>query len=374
MAALGVLSASLCAPALPSLAEHFSAPFFHIQFIMSLFLAGNAFGQLLSGPLSDRLGRRGVLLGALFIYVLASCGCAVSDSLPQLLACRFLQGAGSAAGPVLARAIATSNFSPCRSAQIQAYGAAGIGFASISAILLSGPITHLHWRGAFWLAAGLGTILWLWGRKATPDELPKNHNVRFPIWDILKTPRFAGYTLCHSLTYGLMYGYMTLFPFLLTEFFDKNSPIQVSVWSAWMIGMYMIGALTAAYFVRKLSSKNIITAGLCLQGISGILLALVLPTPFFLGALCVLNLGLGIILPLTSAAALAPFAERCAGFASSALGLSYRILGFVVSTLICQFAPSRGLALGLAIVLLTFVSSVMQRLCLRWEASRIPSV
>lgn len=92
VAALGVISASLCAPALPYIADHFSADFSIIQFTISLFLIGNACGQFLSGPLSDQIGQRSVLLGGLFLYILSSCSCAIADEMSVLLTARFFQG------------------------------------------------------------------------------------------------------------------------------------------------------------------------------------------------------------------------------------------------------------------------------------------
>src|ERR1700722_6393764 len=99
VAAIGVISASLCAPALPFIADHFSTHFSYIQFTISLFLIGNAFGQFMSGPLSDQLGQRTVLLGGLVLYVIASCGCASADQMNILLVSRFFQGMGSSVGP-----------------------------------------------------------------------------------------------------------------------------------------------------------------------------------------------------------------------------------------------------------------------------------
>ena len=118
LASIGVISATLCAPALPFIADRFSADLSYVQFTISLFLVGNAFGQFLSGPLSDRIGQRTTLLGGLSLYIVASSACALSNQMSFLLIARFFQGMGSAAGPVFSRAIATSSFPPKRSAQV----------------------------------------------------------------------------------------------------------------------------------------------------------------------------------------------------------------------------------------------------------------
>ncbi|MBI2742404.1 MAG: MFS transporter [Chlamydiales bacterium] len=362
VAALGVISASLCAPALPFIGDHFSAGLSSIQFTISLFLVGNACGQFLSGPLSDQLGQRRVLLSGLLLYILASCGCALSEQMSALLICRMFQGMGSAVGPVLARAIASNLFPADRSAQVQSYGAMGVGFASILAILSSGQITLISWRGNFWLAAGLGALLLLWTRLALKkSEESEKKKISFKqiftqMGQVFKHPIFLGNTFAHAMTYGLMYGYIALFPFFLLEIFQKKDPVQVGIYSAYMIGCYMLGAFFASRAVVKWGVARMMSIGLMLQLISGILLIAAPSTFFFFAALFLFNLSIGIILPVTSAGALAPFAGRAVGSASSSLGLSYRLIGSILSTVICQFSLSGGKSLGAAILLLSIAS------------------
>lgn len=367
MASIGVISASLCAPALPFIADHFALKFSYIQFTISLFLIGNAFGQFLSGPLSDQVGQRTVLLGGLILYTLASCGCALSEEMSILLGGRFFQGMGSAVGPVLARAIASSSFPLDRSAQVQSYGAMGVGFVSMFAILGSGQITLVSWRGNFWLAAGLGVLLLSWALaalKKSPTHLLKKISwkpIILSMKEVGKHPHFLKNALCHSLTYGLMYGYIGLFPFMLMALFHEKNPAQVGLYSAYMIAFYMLGAFVAAKLVPRWSTNRMIYAGLLLQLVSGALLAVSGSSPLFLGALFLFNISIGMILPLTAAGALAPFAKQSVGTASSSLGLSYRLIGALLSMLVCQLPLAEGRSLGLAILLLSLGSILLCR-------------
>lgn len=366
VSAIGVISASLCAPALPFIADHFSTHFSFIQFTISLFLLGNAFGQLASGPLSDQIGQRSVMLGGLSLYVLASCGCAVSNQMSVLLAARFFQGMGSAVGPVLARAIAVGSFPPTRSAQVQSYAAMGIGIASMLAIFGSGQITLVSWRGNFWLAAGLGIILLFWTHFVLKKtDLPIRQRVSVKemlgqIGHVMRHPEFIRNALVHSLTYGLMYGYIALFPFLLMEWFQEKNPVQVGVYSAYMIGCYMLGAFLTSRLVLRFSVKQLVLAGCVLQLASGGFLAASSSTPFYFASLFLFNFSIGIVLPLTSANALAPFRGQSVGAASSSLGLSYRMLGSLLSMLICQFPLMGGRNLGIAILSLSLVAWYVQ--------------
>lgn len=362
VAAIGVISASLCAPALPFIADHFSTHFSHIQFTISLFLVGNAFGQFMSGPLSDQVGQRTVLLGGLLLYILASCGCALSGQMSVLLACRFFQGMGSSVGPVLARAIATSSYPPNKSAQVQSYGAIGVGIASMLAILSSGQLTLVSWRWNFWLAASLGVILFAWTcvtlKKASLPALQQIslRQIFAQMKLVFTNSRFLGPAFCHSMTYGLMYGYIALFPFLLIEFFHEKNPTQVGIYSAYMIAFYMLGAFFASRLVVRWSSNRLIGLGVLLQLISGVLLFLSSTFPITLCSLFLFNFSIGIILPLTASSALIPFVGRAVGTASSSLGVSYRLIGSILSAAICQFPLLGGKNLGVAIFILSLGS------------------
>ncbi|MBA3958361.1 MAG: MFS transporter [Parachlamydiaceae bacterium] len=363
-AALGVISASLCAPALPAISKYFSAEFSALQFIISLFLIGNALGQFLCGPLSDQLGQRRIMLLGLSLFIMASAGCALSENLFFLLACRFFQGMGSAVGPVLSRAIAAKLFSQDRSAQVQSYGAVGVGLVSMLAIFSSGYLTLLSWRSNFWLAALLGVLMLLWTHLTLKDNgtkrlRPVSLTQSFKeIAQTVRHPVFFNYALCHSITYGLMYAYITLFPFILIAIFHENNPMQVGVYSAYMIACYMVGAFFAARLVLRWTSQRMVTIGIALQLFSGALL-FVAPLSFILPALIVFNLSIGIILPVTSASALAPFAGDSVGTASSALGLSYRMVGSLLSICICQFPLFEGKSLALAITGLSLLSFML---------------
>ncbi len=365
VAAMGVISSTLCAPALPFIADHFSAHFSYIQFTISFFLIGNAFGQLVSGPLSDRIGQKLVLMGGLFFYVIASSGCALADNMGVLLCARFVQGMGSSVGPVLARAIASSSFSLDRSAQVQSYGALGVGLASMVAILSSGRLTLVSWRGNFWLAAALGLILLVWAGWALKTfSSPLNHKSSIrkmfsQMWGVLKHPGFLGSTLPHAMTYGLMYGYIGLFPFILKELFQEHSPMQVGIYSAYMIAFYMLGTFLAARLVLRCTATKMIFWGIALQLVSGIALVFSASLFFFLAALFLFNISIGIILPLTSAKALASFSGQAVGFASSSLGLSYRFIGSFLSMGICQLPLLGGKNLGFSICLLSLISLVV---------------
>lgn len=364
IASLGVVSATLCSPALPLIGEYFGMASTDLHLMMSLFLIGNALGQCISGPLSDQIGQRTVLFGGLALLTLASCCCALATHASGLFAGRFFQGMGCAFGPVLARAIATNNFPENKSAKVQSFGAAGTGMILIAATLCSGQLSEVSWRGSFWLAASFGVLLLFWGWmilknfKEAPSS-PRQISVQLTfsqVKRVLQHPVFLKSTFCHSVTYGLMYAYMTLFPFLLMEFFHETRPAQVSYFSAYMIAIYILGALLASRFIGRWASNPFITFGLVMQLLSGGFLIFSSSSFFSLTALVLLNFSQGILLPLTAAMALAPFSGEASGTASSSLGVLYRLAGSLGSGLICQLPLHKGISLGWLIFLFSCVS------------------
>ncbi|CRX38275.1 MFS transporter [Estrella lausannensis] len=362
VASIGVISASICAPALPSIAEYFVADLSTVQFAISLFLAGNAIGQMVSGPLSDFFGKRSVMLSGLVVFVLASLLCSFADSMGMLLLGRFFQGMGTAAGPVLARAIATSQFSAHKSAEVMSYGAFGVGLASMLAIIFSGQITMVSWRGNFILAASLGLLLIFWAIPSlksvnTPSaERRSFKSILSFLKDTLRSPVFLVNTIAHSITYGLMYGYITIFPFIIKDLYHENNPKLVGILSACMIGVYLIGVFGAAKIVARVGLRKLVKGAVALQLVSGVLLTLSQGSVSFFTALILFNLSIGVILPMTSAAALAPLAKTAAGTASSTLGLTYRLIGSLLTSAICLLPVGLGGFLGGSIALLSLFS------------------
>src|SRR6266446_10357734 len=150
LVALGPMSTDLYLPSLPGLLRHFDADIAEVQLTLSVFLVGLAVGQLVYGPLSDRFGRRPVLLAGLILYVVASAICALAPGVPTLIAARLLQATGACAGPVVCRAVVRDVHGREGAARILSYMGAAMALAPTLGPILGGFLElWFGWRAAF---------------------------------------------------------------------------------------------------------------------------------------------------------------------------------------------------------------------------------
>lgn len=159
---VGAAAIDLCLPALPAIGHHFGAGPADVQAVIGTYLAGIAVGQMLYGPLSDRIGRRKPLLFGLLIFVVASLLCSLAHSIGQLLAARFLQALGASAGTVVTRAVIADRLSHGESASALGTLTAVIALAPVLAPV-AGSILLVHggWQQTFWFLAVGGAIAFL---------------------------------------------------------------------------------------------------------------------------------------------------------------------------------------------------------------------
>jgi MFS transporter, DHA1 family, multidrug resistance protein len=159
LVALGPISTDLYLPSLPGLLRHFGADIAEVQLTLSVFLLGLAGGQLVYGPLSDRFGRRPVLLTGLVIYVLASLACVAASGISALIAARFLQACGACAGPVVCRAVVRDVHGREGAARVLSYMGAAMAIAPALGPILGGFIEGwLGWRANFAVLALYGAV------------------------------------------------------------------------------------------------------------------------------------------------------------------------------------------------------------------------
>lgn len=223
LTAYAPLSIDMYLPSLPAIGRGFGVSADAAQITLAAFLAGLAIGQLVYGPASDRLGRRGPILFGAAVYAAASIGCALAPSLGALTIARFLQALGGCAGPVVARAVVRDRFGHRDSARVLSLLMLVMGLAPILAPLAGGALLGFGgWRTIFWVLTGLGSAIAIVAvftlaetRSAeTAAHARSEHPVRAYL-ELLRQPQFVGFTLAGALNSAAVFAYVSASPGLL---------------------------------------------------------------------------------------------------------------------------------------------------------------
>ena len=326
MVAIGSLSIDMALPSLPATAEAFGVPPATVQLTVTLFLAGFALAQLLHGPLSDRIGRRRVLLGGLALYALGGLACWAAASAPLLIGGRLLQALGAGSGPVVGRAVVRDLYAPAQAARVLGYMGTAMALTPILAPIVGGFVhVAFGWRAVYLVLAAFGAVFlvvaaWLvpeTNRQRDPGQLMTN------LTALLADRRFLGYVLVAALMFGGQFAFISGSSFVLIEVLGVSPDVYGLCFGLVALGI-MTGSFLAARFASRVGIDPLIVLATCLGAFAGCLMAGlawagVWTVPAVIGPMYAFAVGVGIVLPTTAAGAIGPF-PRTAGLASALLG------------------------------------------------------
>lgn len=345
LVAFQAISTDLYLPSLPFIVRDLATDVETVQLTLSLFLVGFGSGQLIWGPLSDRFGRRPVLLTGLTLYAIAGFACALAPDIASLVGFRVLQGVAASVGPVVGRAVVRDVWGPQGSARVLSYLAGAMAIAPMVGPVLGGWLTALFgWRANFLALAAFGaTVL-----TATAAVLAETNQRPDPAAlrparllagyrEVGRHPAFRWHALAAGFVYSGIFCFISGSSHVLIGLAGLSPPAYGLAFALAVAG-YMLGGLAAGRLHSRLGPARVLRlgAGLCaLAATAGLLLALPgLPPPagiiapafgFFLGA--------GMVLPGAMAGAIAPFPGR-AGLASALLGAVQLAIGASVGVLL----------------------------------------
>lgn len=360
LAALGTLATSILLPSLPSMAKTFGVPTASVSSAISLFLAAFAVGQLIVGPLSDRVGRRGLVLMGLVLFVIGSAICGLASDLLTLLTGRVVQALGACASSVLARAIARDLLNGEALARALAFimiaTAAAPGFSPLLGGLLE---QAFGWRSAFVVVAIIAGVVALLYNAALGET---HDGVRLPLdpWHIalsysglIRDVRFIAPALTVGLIMGGLFAMFSASPAILIEGL-KYSPLALGAFFAGTVFVVFAAGMMAPRLASRWGLRNAILFALVVASVGGVAL---LGAQFverslatYLGPVLVFLFGMGIVNPLGTALALSPFGDR-AGLASAMVGF-LQMAGAAIGVSAAASVASPAI-LGLGIVLVT---------------------
>lgn len=333
LTAIGPLTTDMYLPSLPDIARIFQVSAAQVQLTISSYLVGFAAGQLIYGPLSDRYGRKPVLLGANVLFFVATALCAAAPSNTLLIVARALQAVGGCGGIVLARAIVRDLYSGSRAGRELSLIASVMALAPVIAPLIGGVLhSAFGWRSSFILLAVFGIALTAAVWRSLPETMEKSG--REPT-SLTSTIRVFGRFLADAnfvanmglvvFSFGGLFAWISGTSFVLQNLYGLG-PIEFGV--AFAIGSvgYMSGAMLAARIVGPLGLDRTMGIGAGALAAGGLLMAaavaLKLPTALSLIIPMAIYLaGMGLVLGQAIAGAMAPY-KRNAGAASSLLGFT----------------------------------------------------
>ena len=283
-------SLAIILPAIPQLAEQYETDLAGAQFLVSAYLFGLALSQPLWGQVTDRIGRRPVVLWGFAVYTAASFAAMVPDDLLSVSALRALQAAGASTGTVVARAAIRDSFSAEDGAHAMSWISIGLGAAPIVAPIIGGSLLLTGSSDGLFIVMGLaGVVLWLLLLLTLPET--RAVDAPRPPWSdllggyaqLLGSRAFVGYTAVYGLVQGGFFAFLAVGAAVFTDSFDLGPGVFGVVWGfmgvAYVLGAVIGGRLSKTHR-RPLLLPNCIVATLGL-GVLVLLLDLVLgATPF----------------------------------------------------------------------------------------------
>ncbi len=369
LTALSAVTLNMILPSLPSMARDLAARESVTALAVSGYMLASALFQLGLGPLSDRFGRRPVMLGALMVYVAASLGCMLAQDVAVLLGCRVLQ-AVIVAGVVVSNAAIRDRHSAVDSAAKLSLIASAMAVAPMLGPMLGGFLdVSLGWRAVFALYAGLGGVLlvlaWVDMGETRASGLPA------PSWRdglcLLRSARYAAYVLCTAFSVAAFYVFVTGVPYVATAVWGL-SPAEVGIGVGSITGGFLVGAAISARQARSLGLGALLVSGRVVSVAAMLLAAGVFAVgvshPLALFGLTVfVGLGNGLTLPTANAGAMS-VRPALAGTAAGLSGALSMALGAVLSTLtafVVERSPTPGalLAIITGCTLLSLVAALV---------------
>ena len=309
LAAIGALALNMHLPSLPAMADTFNVSYSATTLSITLFLAMNAIFQIFVGPLSDRYGRRPVVLGSLSIFCLSSVGCILATNFETFLFFRVLQ-AVVVAGLVISRAAVRDSYSQDQAASVLGYIAMGFSVLPLVGPAFGGMLeVKFSWISSFWVLLGVGIFIFIltyFDMGETNRHKTNSMAEQFRSYpELLKARRFWGYSLTAGFSAGAYYAYLGGAAYVGRELFAL-SPDTLGFYIGvptlgYIIGNGLSGRFSRVFGVDKMAFIGaIITAFAMTLCLCLFLFTTPIPTSFF-GCVCIMGLGNGMVIPNANA-------------------------------------------------------------------------
>jgi DHA1 family bicyclomycin/chloramphenicol resistance-like MFS transporter len=361
IAAVGPMSLNIVMPALPGIATALGTDIETVQLTLSLYLVCMAVSQLTLGALSDRFGRRRVLLAGLVLAVATSFAAMIASSIASLIVARALQAFGASSGIVISRAIVRDLFDRDRAASMLGWVTMVIMVVPMIVPPLGGLLeTTLGWQAIFACIGAFSVVVLAWVWRALPETAAlsvgesRAHYVD-ELGALMQSRRFLGYVLCGGTNSALFYAFLGGAPHVVITLMGKSS-FELGVWLASASLVYAVGNYCSARYSMRFGSDTMVAAG-AIVGVFGGLSAVVLVVLFPQGGPIVViipqwitALANGFLMPNALAGAIS-VRPHAAGAASGIHGFMQMFIGAVCAQWVSHLLVGATTALPMAWVL-----------------------
>lgn len=380
MTALTALAIDMSLPALPALSAAFAATPERVQLTLSLFIIGYAIGQLFHGPLSDRFGRKPILIAGLVIYVGASIVCALSQSIGLLIAARLVMGFGGCVGPVLARAVVRDYYAGSHAAQMFSSLTAVFALAPLVAPTVGGwLLVHFGWRAIFVVLALFAGTLFVAIAFGFAESL------KIPDPDALRFGRLArnyqtflasriclGYALLNGLCWAGIFAFLSASPFVFITVYGV-APEHYGYYFAVLAVALVIGALSNKRLLRRHAHERVLRWGLMATVAGGIAVLAACVTRWggaggVMAGFMLYIWGQAVVAPNALAAALESV-PHMAGTAAALMGAIQMAAGAIAGYAVDAFYDGTPLPMGAVILATALATAGIYLALLRRRAS-----
>jgi DHA1 family bicyclomycin/chloramphenicol resistance-like MFS transporter len=333
------VTTDLYLPALPSITQGFGAPMSQAQLTLTALLLAFGLSQLVWGPLSDRFGRRPILLLGMGAYVAASIGSAFSTTMEQLIVWRAVQGVAMGAGVMCARAIVRDLYAPADGARVMSKGLTGLGVIACASAPVGGLLSDLFgWRIALvalavFGAATLALLAWRFEEtlaRRNPDAL--HPGKLLATWvEIARHPTFRAFALLATASYGGLFTFLAGSSFVFIQVLGLSKTqyglVMFSMSLSYILGTFLCRQLLPRFGIRRteaLAGGMTLAAGtsMGLLAWAGVQSVWAIMLPFYL-----FMLAHGIHQPVSQTGAVGPF-PQAAGAASALSGFLMMVAAF----------------------------------------------
>ncbi|MBE2294002.1 MAG: Bcr/CflA family multidrug efflux MFS transporter [Phycisphaerales bacterium] len=360
------LSTDIYLPAMPQMARDFQAS---VELTITGFLIGFALAQIVWGPISDHFGRRYPLIAGLLLFIVGSAGCALSQTIGQIVFWRVIQAFGACTGPMLARAMVRDLYQRTQAARMLSTLMVIMAIAPIIGPLFGGQVIRVStWHTIFWLLCVIGAVMvaavlhtpeTLSTEKRAPLALANSFRVYF---GLLRHTRFMRYVLSLTFFYVAAYAFIAGSPFVYIDYYGIDPQHY-----GWLFAINIVGVMVISLFNRRLVEHfqldTLLRWATLIAALCGVLLALF--AKWHIGGIYGLVLPIfaifstnGIIAATSTAAALDEVPVEIAGSASALIGSLQYGSGIISSLMLAGLASGTPWTMAWIMALFTVISAL----------------